>query len=264
MPIIIDVLNNKGGVGKTTTSFNLAVALALMGRRVLAIDFDSQRHLSTCLSHHPNLDIATLIQRKEHLTSRDLSPTKIPNLYLIPNNKDTTSTLFDSFNPVDRPMVLKDILSEELPLDYVIIDNGPTLDIQTIVTMAASNYLLIPIEFDAFALDGLGNIFESLGSIKRRVNPTIEVLGILPVNVDERFNRTALLRQALKTNMGKYLLETTIRTNTRFADSQLENRSIFEYEMEKVRNSEDRKGSIDYANLAQEINKKVSLNKLKI
>ena len=252
---IIAILNNKGGVGKTTITQNLSIYFGSKGIKIGIIDFDGQANLTYSIPHTPNLDIKTLLDKRTKITINEFCETKYKNLYLIPNNKDTDSNAFNSFTELEKVFCLKDILTEDLDLDILLIDNPPTMDIATTISLIASNYVIVPLNYNAFSTIGLGVIYENIESVKR-VNPTLKILGILANRVDERMKITGSIRNDLKSNLGEDVFENHIRTNANFESAQNNEQSIFEYE-ERL---PDKKGSDDISKLGDEIIKKLELN----
>lgn len=250
--MIINILNNKGGVGKTTITQNLGIYLASTGLKIGLIDFDSQANLSYSIKHTPNLDVRTLILKKQPISINEFSETIYPNLYLLPNNKDIDTTLFTSFNDTDRLFILKDILQKNTGFDLILIDNAPSVDTQSIVTLIASDYVLVPVEFEVFSAIGLSVLYDAINSVKR-LNPDLKMLGILPSKVDERFKITNEVRKSLQRNISEDVLNSAIRTNVKFKSAQMQQQSIFEFE----KNESEKKGITDIIAVAEEILSKI-------
>jgi chromosome partitioning protein len=260
MPII-SIINNKGGVGKTTITQNLAIYFAQKGFTTGLIDFDSQANLSFSIPHTPNLDLVSLIQKRQPVGKSEFSQTEYENLYILPNEKDINSSVFNQFNTGDQPFVFKDIISQTKDFDYIFIDTAPALDIPTFNALVASDYLIIPVEHDIFSAIGLSILYDNIKSAQR-LNPKLQVLGILQTQVTERSKMKKEMQEPLEKNFGKVVFETQIRTNVKFRQAQAERKDIFAYE--KVTDDQkkflgikigkpENKGSEDMENLSNEI-----------
>lgn len=241
---IISIINNKGGVGKTTTVQNLAAGLIRKNFTVGLIDFDSQANLTSSFEYQPKTDLRTVLETQIPLTQEFFSQTKVKNTYLLPNLKNTSSSLFNAFNDIDRPFLLKNVLKHDL-FDWILIDTPPNLDIQTFNGIIASDYILVPVEYDIYSIQGLNELFENVEKIKQRANPNIKILGILITQVDQRSSINVPIQEKLDKDFAKYLLKSTIRTNTQFRIAQAFKSDIFSHG--------DLKGIEDYNNLTSEI-----------
>lgn len=248
---IISIINNKGGVGKTTTACNLAVALTREGYKVGLVDLDSQANLSFAIPHNPRKDLRTLMleKRAEPLKLEDFATTQNSNLFLLPNNKDINSSLFNSVKQYEQLNLLKRVLQGFEALDFVIIDTPPTLDTATINAMIASTHILIPVQYEIFSTSGLITLMENIQEAKENVNPSLQVLGIFVTRVDNRQLLNEYLKEVLETNFKKDILQTVIRTNTRLTQAQADKKDIFEFG--------DKNGMEDYTALAREILEKL-------
>jgi chromosome partitioning protein len=248
---IISIINNKGGVGKTTSAHNLAVALTREGYKVGLVDLDSQANLSFAIPHTPKKDLRSLMveKRTEPLKLEDFSTTQNPNLFLLPNNKDINSSLFNSVKQYEQMNLLKRVLQGFEALDFVIVDTPPTLDLATINAMIASTHILIPVQYEIFSTAGLITLMENIQEAKENVNPNLQVLGIFVTRVDNRQLLNEYLKEVLETNFKQDVLETVVRTNTRLTQAQADKKDIFEFG--------DKNGVEDYTSLAKEILKKL-------
>ncbi len=250
---IISIVNNKGGVGKTTITQNIGVSLAKQGLKTALIDFDAQANLSFSIKHTPNLDLKTLLLKRKPVSIREFSKTEYENLYLLPNKKDVNSSTFNNFNHGEQPFVFSDILKELKDFDYILIDTAPALDVPTFNAMIASDFVIVPVEYDIYSAIGLTVLHENITSAKR-MNPNLDILGILPVQVDERMKINKAMQEPLEKNFGNKVFKNTIRTNVKFKQAQAEQKDIFSFE----KNKGESRGSTDIENLTLEI-----LNRIK-
>ena len=239
----IAVLNQKGGVGKTTTSTNTAAALASAGRRVLVVDLDPQAHLTIHLGIEPgSIDggsYGVLIQSAR--LEEQLLLTR-PNLWLLPANIDLVGAESELVSVLGREIILREALqSVEHLYDYCIIDCAPSLGLLTVNALAAADEVLIPLQPHFLALQGFGKLLQTVELVNRRINPGLRVTGILLCMFDSR----ASLPKEVKADIAKFLenardsgsawsaaqiLPTCIRRNIKLAEAPSYGKSIFEYE----------------------------------
>jgi chromosome partitioning protein len=245
---VISIINNKGGVGKTTLVQNLAVGLARKGYRVGMIDFDPQANLSSVFRHENQENLRDVLSENKKITTRTFAETYQPNLYIIPNLKDITVKVFNFIKFFDEKRILKDKLGE-IDLDYVFIDTPPNLELQTINSMVASDYILIPIKYDIFSLSGLANVKEFLDQVKEHINPNLEILGIVATHVDDRESINEPIKNQVESVFQDKLLNTTIRINTRFKHAQIQKTDVY--------SMTDLKSMTDFENLIKEILPKI-------
>jgi len=244
----ISIINNKGGVGKTTTTHNLGVSLARRGFKVALVDFDPQANLSFLVEHSQGLDLRTALTAMKALDLSDFSTTNITNLYILPNNSDVDSELFDSINAMQRLTLLKKILSNN-PFDFVFIDTPPTLDHQIFNCFVASDYVLIPVEYEILSAMGLQKLMENFETAKEESNPNLELLGILVTKLDQRFSMNDAMASELKKAYQEKVFNTTIRTNTKYKQGQALQQDIY--------SMQDKKGMEDFDGLVDEILQRV-------
>lgn len=250
MPII-SICSNKGGVGKTTSVQNLGAYLAKQSYTVAIVDMDAQANLSIAQANSHKFDLATSLENGVELTRKDFALTGIPNLYILPNEKNVTSDSFMAEDQIKRFLILKKILPTNV-FDFILIDTPPALEMPTFNSLVASDYVLVPIKHDRFSAEGLTTLMENVESAKM-MNAKLKVLGIFGTFSEINTNMAKSMIEALKTSYPKLLFETTIRKNIKFSESQLEDKSIFEIQ--------DDRGKEDYQNLAKEILKKLKYKK---
>jgi chromosome partitioning protein len=250
---IISIINNKGGVGKTTTAHNLGVGLVREGYKVGLLDLDSQANLSFSVKHDQKSDLRSLLLAKKTLKMEDFSPTYKENMFIISNNKDITTAVFNQVKQFEQIILLKKLLENFDALDVVIIDTPPTLDLPTINAMVASTKALIPVQYDIYSATGLSTLIENIQEMKSAVNQELEIAGILVTRVDNRQVLNQHMKQAFEHHYKDLILDTIIRTNSRLSQAQADNQDIFDYG--------DLKGMEDYTNLTREMMSKLNLKK---
>jgi chromosome partitioning protein len=226
------IVNQKGGVGKTTTAVNVGACLAKIGKKTLIIDFDPQGNASSYLginiANLPKtaLDVITKSAKLEEAvmeTGRD-------NLYILPSNIKLGA--FNQNNVQGKPDVLKNILSTDFAktFDFIIIDCQPSLSLLTINAMVASDGLVIAMQAEYLALDGLSQLLLTLKEVKQKMNVGLSVLGIAITMYDRRNNLCIEVKNELVKNMPKELFKTSIPRVVKLAESPSHSKTIFEYE----------------------------------
>jgi len=239
----IAVLNQKGGVGKTTTVVNIAAALANVGQRVLAIDFDPQAHLTTHLGVDP--DVVAPGSYKVLTQSQSVESQMMlvrPNLWLLPANIDLVGAESELVSVVGRETILREALSSvNDKLDYILIDCAPSLGLLTLNSLAAADDILIPLQPHFLALHGLGKLLQTVTLVNKRINPNLRVKWVLLCMFDSR----ASLPNEVKADIEQFLtgarntdcawsqaqiLPVSIRRNIKLAEAPSYGKTIFEYE----------------------------------
>jgi chromosome partitioning protein len=229
---IISLCNQKGGVGKTTTTINLGAALAAYGRRVLAIDFDPQGALSAGLGV-PTHDVTTIY---DLLLSGSVSPadaiqkTSVENLDIIPANIDLSAAEVHLVNEVAREQILARVLRKiSGDYDVILIDCQPSLGILTVNALTASHGVLIPLECEFFALRGVALLIETIDKVRDRLNPAIELDGILATMYDSRTLHSREVLERVVDAFGDSVLETVIGRTVKFPDASVAGVPITEF-----------------------------------
>lgn len=245
----IAITNQKGGVGKTTTAINLSAALALADMRVLVVDTDAQ---ANCTS---GLGIAKGSLRRSIYHSLVLGEplsavmvdTELDNLKLIPADRNLTGAAVEMIELPEREFVLKRLLAEVAgEFDFIMIDSPPSLNILTLNGLVAAHSVLVPIQCEYFALEGISELFDTLARVRRHFNPGLAVQGILLTMFDERTNLSAQVREDLKAYFAREMFQTVIPRNVRLAEAPSFGKPIFLYDIRS-------KGAESYISLAKEI-----------
>jgi len=246
---IIAISNQKGGVGKTTSCINLAASLAVIGKTVLLIDFDPQGNATSGLGLVPiecKKNIYYALIGKAPIKDQ-IVPTAISRLKLIPANVDLSGAEVELVGAIAREMKLKSIvapLREEY--DYIIIDCPPSLSLLTINALAAADSILIPLQCEYYAMEGMSQLLVTINLIKENLNKDLQIEGILPTMYDVRNNISKQVIEEVKIHFREYVFKTIIPRNVRLSEAPSFGKPVFLYD----RNS---KGAISYLKLAREL-----------
>jgi chromosome partitioning protein len=229
---IISLCNQKGGVGKTTTTINLGAALAGYGRRVLAIDFDPQGALSAGLGI-PTHDVPTvydLLLGNTYTPAQVIQKTAVENLDIMPANIDLSAAEVHLVNEVAREQILARLLRKvSSDYDVILIDCQPSLGILTVNALTASHGVLIPLECEFFALRGVALLIETIDKVRDRLNPAIELDGILATMFDSRTLHSREVLERVVDAFGDSVLETVIGRTVKFPDASVAGVPITEF-----------------------------------
>ncbi|MDH6236667.1 ParA family protein [Cryobacterium sp. CG_9.6] len=229
---IIALCNQKGGVGKTTTTINLGAALASYGRRVLAIDFDPQGALSAGLGV-PTHDVTTIydLLLSSKVDPKDaIQPTSVEGLDVIPANIDLSAAEVHLVNEVAREQILARVLRKVTPdYDVILIDCQPSLGILTVNALTAAHGVLIPLECEFFALRGVALLIETIDKVRDRLNPAIELDGILATMFDSRTLHSREVLERVVDAFGDRVLETVVGRTVKFPDASVAGIPITEF-----------------------------------
>lgn len=230
---IISMVNQKGGVGKTTSTINLGSALASYGRKILLVDFDPQGALSVGLGI-PVYQLEKTLRNVivgEQLPARDvLIQTKVKNLDLLPSNIELSAAELELVSEVGREHVLASALKPLInEYDYIIIDCQPSLGLLTVNALAASEGCIVPLETEYFALRGLALLTQTIEKIKGRINPNLKIIGILPTMYDPRTVHGREVLERVEEAFGDKVFETVIARTVKFPETTAAGAPITEY-----------------------------------
>ena len=236
---VIAIANQKGGVGKTTTTFNLGVALKNQGKKVLVVDADPQGDLTTYMGYNESELKTTLAQLMESVIYDSQLDTKqailnnAEGIDLIPSDLDLSATEAMLVNAMSREVTLRTILNNvKKDYDYVLIDCMPSLGMLTINALSCSDKVVIPVQDHFLAAKGMGHLLKTVSRVKRTINPNLEVGGILLTLVNKRSNLSKETIQDLKETYGRAikLYDTQIPLAVKTAESTSRGKSIFKYD----------------------------------
>ncbi len=254
-PRVITIANQKGGVGKTTTTINLATALAAVDKNVLIIDLDPQGNASTGLGIDRNKrDISTydLLIGKNGLEDT-LVPTAVPRLYISPSTLDLLGVEMEISQLPDRAYrlrnAIRDYHADNLRFDFILIDCPPSLNLLTINAMAAASALIVPLQCEFFALEGLSQLLQTVEQVRASVNPDLKIHGIALTMYDPRNNLSNQVVDDVREFMGDQVYETVIPRNVRVSEAPSYGKPAILYDLKCT-------GSQAYLKLAAEVIKR--------
>jgi len=257
-PRIIAVANQKGGVGKTTTTINLGAALAEQGQKVLIVDLDPQGNASTGLGINvEDREFTTYDLLLEDIDlGQVIQPTRSENLTIIPATVDLSSADIDLISNEKRSFLLHDALRQtamdRYDLDYVLIDCPPSLNLLTVNAMVAAHSVLVPLQSEFFALEGLSQLMLTIREVRQSANPKLRIEGIVLTMFDARNNLSGQVEQDARDNLGDLVFRTLIPRNVRLSEAPSYSMSVLDYDPQS-------RGADAYRALAQELTQNQAL-----
>ncbi|GAA4526459.1 ParA family protein [Chelativorans composti] len=250
-PKIITVANQKGGVGKTTTAINLATALAAIGEKVLIIDIDPQGNASTGLGidKEARKKSSYDVMVGEAGIQDAAMETAVPGLWIVPSTMDLLGVELEISHQPDRVLKLRHALrdiSQPAPYTYVLIDCPPSLNLLTLNAMAAADSVLVPLQCEFFALEGLSQLLKTVEQIRSTINPRLSIQGIVLTMFDRRNNLAVQVVEDVRAFMGDTVYETVIPRNVRVSEAPSYGKPAILYDLKCP-------GSQAYLQLASEV-----------
>lgn len=243
---IIAVVNQKGGVGKTTSVVNIGAGLSLLGRKVLLVDLDAQAHLTYSLGIVADaLEVTIYDLLKGEATLEEVLIEK-GGLSIIPASVSLTAAEFELSTVAGREALLKNVIAGIAGYDFILLDCPPNLGLLTLNALTAAKEVFVPLQAEFLAIKGLNNLSEMADKVKQRLNGELEITGLLVTLFDQRLKLSQEVLESLREPVGNRLFKTMIRRNVALAEATSFGESIFEY-------APTSNGSEDYRALCEEI-----------
>jgi chromosome partitioning protein len=259
MSKVIAIANQKGGVGKTTTAINLAASLAVLEYKTLLVDADPQANSTTGNGFDlRNIQLSLYdCMVNDTPTAQVILETETPNLYLIPSHLDLVGAEIELINHPNREHVMRTALEQQRnEFDFIIIDCSPSLGLITVNALTAADSVVIPVQCEYFALEGLGKLLNTIKIVQTRINTELQIEGILMTMYDGRLRLSNQVVEEIKNHFGDLVFNTIVHRNTRLGEAPSFGKPALMYDAEST-------GAVNYLNLGKEILQKNNLTKIK-
>ncbi|NQU54658.1 MAG: ParA family protein [Bacteroidetes bacterium] len=255
---IISLANQKGGVGKTTTTINLAASLAVLEQKVLIIDADPQANSTSGLGFDVKNVQSSIYECiiDEVDAEKVILKTEIANLDIIPSHIDLVGAEIEMLNLPNREKILKNAIEKLKDIyDFIFIDCSPSLGLITVNALTASDSIIIPVQCEYFALEGLGKLLNTIKIIQNRLNPELDIEGFLLTMYDGRLNLSNQVYEEVKRHFQEMVFDTVIQRNVKLSEAPSYGKPVVLYDASS-------KGAINHMNLAREILQRNSLTQM--
>jgi chromosome partitioning protein len=243
---IISLLNQKGGVGKTTSTVNIGQGLSLLGKKVLLLDLDPQAHLTYSLGIKAHELEKTVFELLKGEATLDQVIQTVGAMHVIPSTLDLSGAEMEFSSVAGREMLLKEALKKAHDYDYILIDCPPNLSILTLNTLTTAREVFICVQTEYLALQGIARLMETIQVVKKRLNKSLNVTGVICTRYDKRKRLNIEVAENIKSYFGQKVFQTMIRDNIALAEAPIQGKTIFDYAPKSH-------GAEDYMELCKEI-----------